>query len=76
MGKKKEGICGDGSQRFEPNLPLSEANLKIIEGGIAGISAAGTMGLWRSQICQSRANTKSGKPTLLLWNMLHKLGLV
>jgi hypothetical protein len=43
--KRKRRICGDGSQRFEPNLPLSEANLKIVEGGISGISDTGTMGL-------------------------------
>jgi hypothetical protein len=43
--KEREGICGDGSQRSEPNLPLSEANLKIVEGEIPGISDACTMGL-------------------------------
>jgi hypothetical protein len=43
MGKKR--IFGDGCQRFEPNLPLSEANLKIVECGISGISDASTMGL-------------------------------
>jgi hypothetical protein len=29
---------------LEPNLPLSEANLKIAEGGISGTSDACTMG--------------------------------
>jgi hypothetical protein len=43
--KEREGICGDWSQRFEPNLPLSEPNLKIVEGGISGKFDACTMGL-------------------------------
>jgi hypothetical protein len=50
MGKKKtNGICGDGSQKFGPNLPLSEANLKIVEGGNSGISDVCTMGLLMSR---------------------------
>jgi hypothetical protein len=24
--RKRKGICGKGTQRFEPNLPLSEKN--------------------------------------------------
>jgi hypothetical protein len=26
---KRKGICGEEIQRFEPNLPLSEANFKF-----------------------------------------------
>jgi hypothetical protein len=41
MGKKKEkGILGEETQRFESNHLLSEANLKIVEGGISGIPDA------------------------------------
>jgi hypothetical protein len=30
--RKKKGICGEKTQGFGPNLPLSEANLNIVEG--------------------------------------------
>jgi hypothetical protein len=41
--RKRKIIFGDGSQRFDPNLLLSEANQKIVEGGISRISDACTM---------------------------------
>jgi hypothetical protein len=59
------------TQRFEPNLPLSGANLMIVEDG----------GRWKMvglpmtrdrKFPEPGKHTKSGKPTLLLWNMLHK----
>jgi hypothetical protein len=38
--RKRKFICGEGTRRFEPNLPLSEANFKIVERGNSGLSGA------------------------------------
>jgi hypothetical protein len=59
--RKTKGICGEETQRFEPNLPLSEINLKIVEGGISGISDA------QSQVGQSRANIQKVESRLCFY---------
>jgi hypothetical protein len=56
--RKRKIIFGDGSQRFEPNLQLSEANFKIVEGGISRISDACTLG---SPMTRDRKFSRAGQ---------------
>jgi hypothetical protein len=60
--RKRKGICGDGFQRFEPNLPLPERGRDFIPQDCRRRNLYyGFTHDSRSQVCQSRANTQKWK---------------